>query len=631
MNDRTKPAVGILLIAVTVALITATFPQGQFTSIPPDLAPKYRFDFARNFFASPEVEMAERAKHSATLKELEALKGKVGVSADTLLRALQLNDRLQLQFTRHYIYLYLRYAVNTKDEDSRDTQQKLGAEVTQRTSFLQQELMKIEARTFERFAAQRPALKPYRFAVEAARRLKPHTLSLKEEELLSALGPLMTEWQAELYQKSLDRTAFGKVKSAGGELDVWKDQGALHNSPDRSGREAGFRKLYEGYRTHRDLQAFALTRLLKAENEVARIKRYDDSPAAVYFGLHLPSADVKGLFERLGQSADFNKRYQRLRAGRIQQIAGYDEVNYWDLSVVPPGKERPRFAIGEATNVITDSLKPFGEEYARELAALLDPKNGRLDLVTGDNRVPGAFAWGFPGGTPSIFYSFNYEGYFDDVLTLAHEAGHAVHFNLMGAHKVMPVFTDGPGYFFESFAMFNELLLADALFARATDTYRKTFFLEKFLDNAMAVFPITRQAALEQAMYDGVKAGTLKAADDFDSLAKKNGQRYSIYFDKHDELKMEWINIHHYYDAPLYYVNYVFANFLAVKYYEMFTRDQQSFLPKYLALVNNGFNDSPPALLKKFLGLDLRDPKLVGDTFAVLEGKIKALEGLYAK
>jgi oligoendopeptidase F len=340
---------------------------------------------------------------------------------------------------------------------------------------------------------------------------------------------------------------------------------------------------------------------------------------------------VKGLFERLAQQADFNKRYQRLKADHIKKVAGYDDVNVWDLTVIPPGAVRPRFTINEATPLIEQTLAPFGADYRRELAALLDPKNGRLDIAPGEHRAPGAFAMGFPGGQTSIFYDFNFEGYFEDISTLAHEGGHAVHYQLMGGNHVLPIYTQGPSYFFESFAMFNELLLADALQRQATDTFRKTYFLERFLDQAMATFPITRQAALEQAMYDGVREGKLKTADDFDALARKNGERYSIWFAKHPELGMEWIDVHHYYDVPMYYVNYVYANFLAMTYYRMYTQNREQFVPKYIALMKNGFNAEPDALLRKFLNVSLRDPKLVSDTFPVLEGKIRELKGLYGK
>jgi len=175
--------------------------QDGFAAIPNEAAGQYHFDFARNFFASPDSEKAERANYYTALKELESLKGKVATSSDDLLRAFRLYDKALVEFIRHYTYLYLRYAVNTNDEVSGTESSELDAEFSKRTAFLQQELVRINELVLDKFTRQKPALKVYSFAVGAARRYRPHTLSLKEEEALSIASPLSGEWQYDLYQK----------------------------------------------------------------------------------------------------------------------------------------------------------------------------------------------------------------------------------------------------------------------------------------------------------------------------------------------------------------------------------------------------------------------------------------------
>src|SRR5215813_6659336 len=144
--------------------------QDNFVAIPTETAEQYHFDFARNFFASPEAEKAERTNYYAALKELESLKGKVADSSDNLLNAFRLYDKVLVEFIRHYTYLYLRYAVNTKDEASSRESSGMDAEFSKRTAFLQQELMQINEQVFDRFVRQQPTLKVYRFAIESARR-----------------------------------------------------------------------------------------------------------------------------------------------------------------------------------------------------------------------------------------------------------------------------------------------------------------------------------------------------------------------------------------------------------------------------------------------------------------------------
>src|SRR2546421_5007434 len=87
--------------------------QEKFEPIPQPQASRYRFDFGGNFFKSAEEQKAERVKLEAIVTSLEHMKGRVTESPGALLATLQLADRVNSQFMRHYIYLYLRYAVNT--------------------------------------------------------------------------------------------------------------------------------------------------------------------------------------------------------------------------------------------------------------------------------------------------------------------------------------------------------------------------------------------------------------------------------------------------------------------------------------------------------------------------------------
>jgi oligoendopeptidase F len=620
--------------AILLALSLFSHPartQDGFTAIPNQATGQYHFDFARNFFASPGAEKAERASYNTTLEELEGLKGKVTASPVDLLRALRLYDKALVEFIRHYTYLYLRYAVNTRDEASNLESSELDAEFSKRTAFLQQELMQVGRSALGKFVRQKPALKVYSFAFESARRYRPHTLSLKEEEALSVTSPLGSAWQSDLYQRLLRRTEFGTVRTAGGELDVRRQRAAIASHPDRSVREAGFRKLHAGYASQRDLYAFALIRLVRARNRLAQLHHFGDAPEEVFFKSYWSKAEVSNLLDHIGKLADVYKRYQRLRADHAKKRLGYADVNLWDLSASLGGQGVPRFTIGQASKVIREALSPLGPEYGRELTLLLDPNNGRMDVVPGGSRKPGGFSKGFPG-VSTVFFSNGFTGYYNDVRVLAHESTHAAHRQLMSNSRVLPTYAEGPHYLFESFAIFNELLLPDYLYRHETDPSRRRYYLEQFFEGkGMTIFSFAQEEAIELAIYDGVKQGRIESADDLDSLTKQIGDRYSIWAARHDELKMQWITSPLFYEDPLYDINYVYGALLALKYYEMYTRDPVHFVPRYVALMKNGFDAPPDVLLERHLGVDLRDPRLVTDAVRLLGNKVKLLEEEYSK
>ncbi len=568
-----RPVAAFLLVLISGGLTPG---QDTFVAIPPPEALRYHIDFARNFFTSAEAEKADRANLYATLKELETLKGKVAGSADSLQRALQLNDRVRVQLHRHYSYLYLRNAVNTADETSLAESSALDSEVSTRTAFLKQELMQIDDRRLAAFVSRKPSLKSYLFAIESVRRYRPYTLSLKEEELLSATAP-NNDWQAELYDK--------------------------------------LRESQQVTRFQRDLFAFTLTRLAGTRTRLARMHHFADAASEVYFNSYWTRTEVDTLVEQIPQQAEVYKRYQRLRADHLKKTTG------------AKASQPPRYTIDQASEIIRNALAPLGLDYGRELALLLDPSNGRMDIVPGDHRKRGGFSQGFIG-TDSVFYSAGFAGSYNDLRVLTHESTHAVHRQLMNRNHVLPTYAEGPHYLFEAFAIFNEFLLPDYLYNHETDRVRKQFYLEQFLDGkGTAMFYVAPEVAVEHAVYEGITKGTLKGADDLDTLTERIYSRYSS--ENGDQLKTRWMTLSLVYEDPFYYINYVYGALLALNFYEMYSRNPERFVPRYLALMRNGFDAPPKILLRRFLDLDLDDPRLITNALRVVEDKVNVLEKSY--
>jgi oligoendopeptidase F len=200
----------------------------------------------------------------------------------------------------------------------------------------------------------------------------------------------------------------------------------------------------------------------------------------------------------------------------------------------------------------------------------------------------------------------------------------------MNRSNVLPAYAEGPHYLFEAFAILNEFLLPDYLYNHETNPALKRYYLEQCLAlTGMKMFVVTPKAMLEETVYDGVARGTIKGADDLDVLTKQIYSRFSIFPGNHGELKNQWMGIKLMFQDPFYDINYVYATLLALKFYEMYRRDPQHFVPRYIALLRNGFNAPPEVLLKRFLDIDLHDPRLLPDALKVLEGKLNLLEMSY--
>jgi oligoendopeptidase F len=220
-----------------------------------------------------------------------------------------------------------------------------------------------------------------------------------------------------------------------------------------------------------------------------------------------------------------------------------------------------------------------------------------------------------------------YDGTFKDLSVIAHEGGHATHRSLMASAGVKPLYADGPNFLFESFAAFNELVLADYMAERSADPRLQRYYREQWMNiKGLDAFDGAKNALLEQQIYDGVSGGRIRGADDLDKLTGKIDGQFSIFPATTPELRNRWAAVSLMYEDPLYDVNYVYGGLLALKYYQLYTSNRKEFVPHYIALLKNGFDMPPAALLKRFLNFDLFGQSLLSDDLDLLNRRLSQLE-----
>lgn len=615
-------------IALTVILLIASPAFADFRSIPEDLEPLYHFRLEDNFYPDDQAFEADLQELVTRIGELESLKGRVTGSAENLFRAYDLSNQLTPLWGKLWVYAYLRYAIDTRDTAPFTRIQTTSGDLSSRIQFIRAEVQRMDDETYAEYQDQEPDLGKYAFAIEQDLRYRPHTLPLPQEEILSQMDPYLDPWVEELYQKCVDRTEFPDLVPAPGEtLDVNMNYSRLINDTSRVIRRDTWQGYFRSMNRHRDIYAFALIKKIETQNKRAEMRGFQGYPAESYFDQFLTVDQVAGIYGAIDEQAGLYKKYQLLRQKGIQAATGYDTVYTWDRSATPRGFEKPRWDIRQAGDLIMEALAPLGSEYGDELLKLFDPRQGRLDLVAGENRVSGAFAYGYPGA-PWQFYSFAYEGYLDNVSTMAHEAGHAVHYNTLSNAGIEPLYHEGSYYITETVAMLNELLLIDHLYRWAGDLEMKTFLLEQFLRRGAYFVYLNYLASLEAAFYQKAAAGELRTADDLDALTQEMGSRYSVYFQLHPEYRGTWNVIHHYFTHPMYNLNYVIAGALSLRIFQDIQNDPAS-VTDYLKLVRHGFDRPAPEMLRETIGLDISDPTWLRPCFELIESKLEELEELY--
>jgi oligoendopeptidase F len=329
----------------------------------------------------------------------------------------------------------------------------------------------------------------------------------------------------------------------------------------------------------------------------------------------------------MAKHGDVAKRFEQIRAADFER-AYHQLAHAWDLSAPAPGFTPPVTTLAEARSIYHEAFAGLGREYQSAFDAMLDPANGRADIVPGGapNRYGGGFSIGSIGSASLLYYG-RYDGTFKDLSVIAHEGGHAVHRQLVSDSHVLPANAKGPHFLFESFAMFNELVLADYMAEHAPNAELKRYYREQWLGNkGLDAFYGAEDALLEQAIYDGVANGSVRNADDLDKLTLAGDGQFSIFPATTPELKNRWAMVSLMYEDPLYDVNYVYGGLLALKYYHLYETRREWFVPRYVALLKNGFDAPPDEMLKRFLEIDLSSAGLLDDGLVEVNSRLQQLE-----
>jgi len=593
-TDHRAPAVLVLLACA------ALLPGGP-RSAGADAPPPGHVDLARLAWAGPAAERADRATLDATLDSLRREADGAALTAPRLLRLLRLADRARTLTAWHADYYHLRAALDTRDLESPRAEDALETATDRAFEPFQARIAGLDEATLRGWLEQEPGLAPYRPFLAERRRQGARALAPGAAEL----GTAATGWQFPLYQRLVERTDFGTVTGPDGPLDVRRQRIAIAASPDSALREEGMRKLVAGYARERDLYAFTLLQTVQAQNDLARAYGQADRPAQAYDQRHLGVPEVRALIAAVRARGAIFQRYETALARSRAVLAGQ-----------PP----PRLTLPRLAQAMRAALAPLGPDYAREVDALLDPANGRLELGPGEHRQAGGFSFVLPGGAHGVYLD-GFEGYPADVSRLAHECGHALHYRTYERAGAPAV--DGPA-FGEAAALFGETIVLEHLARTAPDAAASLAWRQSELRFLLEVFLGAKDAELEQTIYDAAAAGRLASADDLDALTARVDSAYTL--DRRPEMAGRWIRASLLFEDPLYYSNYLYSGLILTALYQQFERDPRRFAARYLDFLRQPSSTPPREMLQRTLGIALDDPALLEDAFALLEREVAAFE-----
>ncbi len=604
-----------LIAAATQAPSCLHAQSANFQPFPPGTEQLYHFDLSRTLFASTEAERMERAEPLALAARAAELAPAASSSAKWLLAMLRTADSAQLLLGRHYAYFTLLPEVDRRNDTAGREFAALAGTANQSLGRVNAVLASLDEARFQSYVREEPGLAKYSFAVRLAHVQSPRgNGDPRTSQWLQTISAGPQRFAA--VNRAID---WGEIPSPEGPLEIRSKIGYILSHPDRAVREAGFRRNTAALATRRDTFADIITSVAKARNDLSRSRGFADYREESYGQSALSVRAIHEILGALRKSSLENREIERLRKAIIHQRFGYADVHWWDLMAPLPGQPVPRFRFDEATKIALDAARPIGPAYVAELGALLDPRNGRLDVA------PAPFKSDKPGfatgtvGYPSHFYMSRYSGLIGDLSILVHEAGHAAQNMMMDRAGVLPRYAMGPSYFTESYATLSQFLLLEHLARSASDTALKVFYLERLLDQGADLYRNGFEAMLEDSLYVLVAGGQKPGADEIERLHQGIASQFSDWYGPGSDITLGWVQPLQFYTWPLYRINYVLANLLALNYLQQLKTDPVLFQRRYQSLLSRGYDAAPSELLKQELGIDVDDhDKLIDSAVGVL-------------
>jgi oligoendopeptidase F len=199
-----------------------------------------------------------------------------------------------------------------------------------------------------------------------------------------------------------------------------------------------------------------------------------------------------------------------------------------------------------------------------------------------------------------------FEGTFDNLLTLAHELGHAYHQQIVCE---LPVFAQVyPMTLAETASIFNEMLVADAALTQATERDEKLMLLDQKLQNAYTLFcNIYARFLFDRAFYNERKGGLISRArlDEIMVDSQKKAFMGTLADDGYH--KLFWASKLHFFltDTPFYNFPYTFGFLFASGVYNRAKNEGKSFAPKYRDLLADTGKMTSEDVARKHMDVDL--------------------------
>jgi oligoendopeptidase F len=474
----------------------------------------------------------------------------------------------------------------------------------------------------------RPALAGTDHYLNRLREEARRAMSSDEEILAADLGVDGIQAWGRLYNAVSSKLEFDMVYPDGRHERVPMSQRrSLMDHRDRRVRQAAFEGGNEAWKGLEDVAAAALNAIAGTRLTLNRHRSVNHFLDIALFQAAINRKTLDAMLDALYANAEVGRRILRLKAAAMGQKA----IAWYDLGAPLDLTDSHKFSWEAAKSTVANSFAraypALGDFFQRQVLA-----QRWVDWEPRQGKRPGAFCTSSMLSKESrIFMTYNES--LSDVLTLAHEAGHAFHGFLM--RHLRPYSRIYPMTLAETASTFGEQVLINGLLEdpAVNDAQKATMLDAEVGHGAVYLLDIPVRYEFEKALYEERQGGELSVSRLKELMVETQRRILGEVLEPGGEDPYFWASKLHFYISGITFYNfpYTFGFLLSRGLYVMFNANGTEFLSHYERFLRLAGSDTAENVVKRTLGRDLETPEFWSEAIHSLERPLSRLEALLPK
>ena len=352
----------------------------------------------------------------------------------------------------------------------------------------------------------------------------------------------------------------------------------LAYDPDPQVRKDAYEAEIACYDRIKDAAAFALNSIKLETLSDCELRGYASPLARTLEHSNMEAATLEAM---LGAMDEYSPKFWQYLKAKGKALGHENGLPWYDL-FAPMGKSSTKFTTQESRDFLVEQFEGFNPDEAKMIADAFDQE--WIDFFPREGKAGGAFCAGVEAIGQSRILT-NFDGAFGDVVTLAHELGHAWHNECIKDHRVLNHDYSMP--LAETASTFNECVVMASAIKKAADDQEKLALIESQLQDATQIIcDIYSRFRFEKSVFEKRPEEFMHADTLCGLMLDAQKASYGDGLDPETLHPYMWVCKGHYYGPTFYNFPYAFGGLFARGLYAQYEKEGQSFIPKYTKLLH---------------------------------------------